>query len=102
MPVPVLSYLTHNVDNIFFEPIVPGTTEQHIKNSEDWGNATAVVSELGASGQFPDFQWRSDAIRIIVPISDEGPDEGDPPDTQDSTSTCRSASNSANLARTPI
>ncbi|MCC6621788.1 MAG: lamin tail domain-containing protein, partial [Deltaproteobacteria bacterium] len=38
--------------------------------SEDWGRATAVVAE--------EFPWTPGAVRLIVPVADEGPWCGDP------------------------
>jgi hypothetical protein len=38
--------------------------------SEDWGRAVAVVAGL--------HDWNPDAVRVVVPISDEGPYCGDP------------------------
>lgn len=47
--------------------------------SEDWGRATAVVAGL--------YPWRPNALRIVVPISDEGPWCGDPVNEMDDLAT---------------
>lgn len=39
---------------------------------ESWGPATAIVAER--------FPWRTDATRLIIPLSDEGPCNGSRPD----------------------
>lgn len=46
----------------------PGTFSSH----ESWGPATAIVAER--------FPWASGALRIVVPLSDEGPCDGSFPD----------------------
>ena len=72
--------LTDNVINML-GTTVPGTPPPGLEllgdcpggnevASEDWGLATAVVA-----GEFP---WLPGAMRLIVPISDEGPWCGDP------------------------
>ncbi|MFT4569301.1 MAG: hypothetical protein ACI8TX_000487 [Hyphomicrobiaceae bacterium] len=38
-------------------------------DNEDWGNATSILAD--------EFPWTPGALRVIVPISDEGPDNGD-------------------------
>lgn len=38
-------------------------------NSENWGPATAVIAQR--------YPWSDDSVRVIVPISDEGPCLGD-------------------------
>ncbi len=40
-------------------------------DEESWGEATAIVADR--------FPWREGALRIAVPISDEGPFQGDDP-----------------------
>jgi hypothetical protein len=47
-------------DSLF--PVAP------INSPEDWGLATAVVAEQ--------FDWRAGAVRIVLPVSDEGPHDG--------------------------
>lgn len=39
-------------------------------NEEDWASATAIVAQH--------FPWTPGAVRVVVPISDEGPKDGDP------------------------
>ena len=74
--------LTDNVREVFNDAIVPGTVDRRIflpdqEGDEDWGPSTAILAHFGSGGRDPDFQWRPDAIKIIVPISDEGPSQGD-------------------------
>ncbi len=86
--------LTDNVRDVFGDPEVPGIPGRLLDESEsdeDWGHAVAIVSEYGSDGDYPNFQWRADAIRIIIPISDEGPDLGSPPDTPDDTAAITNA-----------
>ncbi len=47
-------------------------------NSEDWGPATAIIAQ--------NFGWLQGAVRVIVPISDEGPRNGNPCNADDSAS----------------
>jgi hypothetical protein len=67
--------LTDNVANLLGTD-VPGTPPACCpilggdEGDEDWGSATAIVAAR--------FPWTPGALRIIVPISDEGPEEGDP------------------------
>ena len=52
---------------------VPGTPPECcpvLDKNEDWAGATAIVAERHA--------WMPDALRVIIPISDEGPEDGDP------------------------
>lgn len=52
--------------------LVPdGRTE----GTEDWGLAVADLAR--------DYEWRANAVHMIVPLSDEGPLEGDPVDADD-------------------
>ncbi|MCH8146690.1 MAG: hypothetical protein IH987_01675 [Planctomycetes bacterium] len=54
-----------------FGDVVPGTPPPcctTLGNLEDWGPATAIVAA--------NFPWVEEAIRIIVPVSDEGPRNG--------------------------
>jgi hypothetical protein len=76
--------LTDKVIDVFNHPAVPGMPGRDFDQSEDWGAATAVVAELGASGDFS-FAWREGALRILIPISDEGPSEGDPSESEEDT-----------------
>jgi hypothetical protein len=41
-----------------------------ISGREDWGPATSIVAA--------NFNWTENAVRVIVPIADEGPCDGDP------------------------
>lgn len=53
---------------------VPGSSScgPNLGNLEDWGAATAILADR--------FPWAQGAVRVIVPISDEGPCNGDPCD----------------------
>ena len=46
----------------------PGTFADH----ESWGPATAIIAER--------FPWAVDSVRVVVPLSDEGPCNGSLPD----------------------
>ncbi|NUN96317.1 MAG: hypothetical protein HUU16_09105 [Candidatus Omnitrophica bacterium] len=65
--------LTDNVANLL-GGAVPGSSScgSVIIQSEDWANATAVVAQ--------NFPWTPGNVRLIIPISDEGPCSGDPCD----------------------
>lgn len=56
---------------------VPGnpTCCPTLGNSEDWGPATAIVAA--------NFGWQAGAVRVIVPISDEGAHNGNRCNSQD-------------------
>ncbi|UCG33933.1 MAG: hypothetical protein JSU68_04710, partial [Phycisphaerales bacterium] len=41
-----------------------------LDKNEDWAAATAIIAER--------HTWMPDALRVIIPISDEGPEGGDP------------------------
>jgi hypothetical protein len=80
--------LEDHVKRVFEDPVVPGTTDDRLTGpegdgDEDWADAVSIVAHLGSEGRSPNFQWRSDVVRIVVPISDEGPSKGDPPDEPD-------------------
>jgi len=77
------SCLEDNASEVFNNAIVPGTTDRRIftpaedlEGDEDWGPAISIVSHFGSQGRSQNFQWRTNAIKIIVPISDEGPSQG--------------------------
>ncbi len=64
--------LVDSVENLY-GPDVPGNPppgEEQLDDSEDWAPATAVVAER--------HPWIVGAVRVVVPISDEGPENGDP------------------------
>ena len=63
--------LTDNVLDLLGSP-VPGDSScgSNLGNLEDWGAGTAIVSDR--------FPWAEGAIRVIVPISDEGACKGNP------------------------
>lgn len=66
--------LTDSVSNLL-GPQVPGDPppgEENLNDSEDWAPGTAIVADR--------FPWIPGAVRIIVPISDEGAEDGDPCD----------------------
>ena len=80
--------LDNHVKRVFGDPVVPGTTDDRLttvdlEGDEDWADAVSIVAHLGSENRNPGFQWRSDALKIIVPISDEGPSQGDPSDEPD-------------------
>lgn len=63
--------LTDSVTNLL-GPAVPDNPppgSEYVNQYEDWGPATAVVAAF--------YPW-PDGIRVIVPISDEGPNNGSP------------------------
>lgn len=51
--------------------VVPGAPPccLALGNNEDWGPATAIVAQ--------NYPWTPGAVRVVVPISDEGPRNGD-------------------------
>ncbi|MFQ5414057.1 MAG: hypothetical protein ACE5E6_06320 [Phycisphaerae bacterium] len=67
--------LTDNVLNLL-GPDIPGTdtcpwpVDPTENQDEAWGPATAIVADR--------FPWSVGAIRVIVPLSDEGPCDGNP------------------------
>ncbi|HUN80401.1 MAG TPA: hypothetical protein VMV81_02715, partial [Phycisphaerae bacterium] len=67
------SCLTDSVTNLLGDS-VPNGTEccAHVTTNEDWGPAVSVVAAR--------YGWTEGAVRVIVPISDEGPSRGDPCD----------------------
>lgn len=50
-------------------PGAPGACGPELDSPESWGPATAVVAER--------YAWRQGAVRVIVPVSDEGACRGD-------------------------
>ena len=82
------SCLDDHIQRVFSDPVVPGTeddrlTTVELEGDEDWADAVSIVAHLGSGDRNPGFQWRTDAVKIIVPISDEGPSQGDPSDEPD-------------------
>ncbi|MBI5061634.1 MAG: hypothetical protein HZB67_04960 [Candidatus Aenigmarchaeota archaeon] len=69
-----------------------------INDNEDWGPATAIVSQ-----QYP---WRYGATRVIIPISDEAPEDGescyDPGSDREAISFAISVASSNNVMVFPI
>jgi hypothetical protein len=67
------SCLTDTVENRFGTD-VPGDPPccPLLGNQEDWGPATAIVAA--------NYPWTPGAVRVIVPLSDEGARDGDPCD----------------------
>jgi len=88
--------LTDNVLRLFGSD-VPGRMNV-LNDQEDWGDATAIVAEK--------FDWSPDAIRLIVPISDEDPQVGDGCDDsgsdRDSIENAVSAARANNVIVSPI
>ncbi len=84
---PPFDCLTSNVVDEFGFPL----------HFESWGPATAIVAEL--------FPWQTDS-RIIVPLSDEAPHQGDPcfdpGDDRDSIDNAIIAANDNNVFVSPI
>jgi hypothetical protein len=70
-PGGAFSCLTDTVANAL-GTVVPGNPPccPSIVSNEDWALATAIVAE--------GFPWEPGAIRVIVPLGDEGPLDGDP------------------------
>ncbi len=73
---------------------IPNATSNHY---EDWGPATYDVATFYSA-------WRTDAIKIIVPISDEGPEDGDGlyQNDIDSINKARRALDATNIYAVPI
>ncbi len=44
--------------------------EAQIRDKEDWGTAVADLAQY--------YTWKPDAVRLIIPLSDEGPLQGNP------------------------
>jgi len=65
----LFSCLSDNVSDLL-GPEVPGTGGEQLDSTEDWGPATAVVADR--------YGWTEKAVRIVLPISDEGPEDGNP------------------------
>jgi len=90
------SCLTDNVANLL-GTAVPGTVDT-LNDSEDWGPATAVVAD--------GFPWTPGAVRLIVPISDEGAQDGnacnDPGDDRDSITNAIAIANANGVVVSPI
>ena len=63
--------LTDSVSHLL-GPDVPNATPccTQVSTNEDWAPAVSVVAAR--------FSWTPGALRMIVPISDEGPSQGDP------------------------
>jgi len=64
--------LTDNVPNLL-GTAVPGSPPAccpTLNTNEDWAAATAIVAD--------GFAWEDWHLRVIIPISDEGPEDGDP------------------------
>ena len=52
-----------------------GDERDGVRSIEDWGRGVSVVAVK--------HDWRDDVVKLVVPISDEGPSEGDPIDQED-------------------
>jgi hypothetical protein len=91
--------LTNNVLNAY-GPDVPGDAAccPLLGNSEDWGPATAIIAN--------EFAWTPGAVRVIVPISDEGPRNGNscnhPGDDADSIALAIGQASANNVVVSPI
>ncbi|MEK6644400.1 MAG: hypothetical protein AABZ08_10870 [Planctomycetota bacterium] len=72
-PEGIFSCLTDDVAHLLGS-LVPGAPPccPTLNGNEDWAPAVAIVAER--------FAWSTGTVRIIIPISDEGPREGDPCD----------------------
>jgi len=64
--------LTDTVPNLLGAPVPgnPGSCSNVLSQNESWGNSTPIVAQR--------FPWTNGALRVIVPVSDEGPCNGDP------------------------
>jgi VWFA-related protein len=75
--------------------MVPSPVSDH---SEDWGPATEDIATK--------YQWRADATRIIIPMSDEAPEDGnpcnDPGDDRDAITSAIAACNANNVVASPV
>ncbi len=92
--------LTDNVLNMLGAP-VPGSPAAccpDLDQYEDWGPATAIVAAR--------FPWTANAIRVIVPISDEGAEHGntcsDPGNDRDAITNTIAVANANNVIVSPI
>jgi hypothetical protein len=67
-------------------------------HSEDWGPATEDIATK--------YQWRTGATRIIIPMSDEAPEDGDgcndPGDDRDSITSAIAACNANSVIASPV
>jgi len=83
------SCLTDYVENALGDA-VPGSPppgEEFLDDNEDWGPATAIVADR--------YPWTPGAVRVIIPLSDEAPEDGDRCDEED-TATIQNAISIAN------
>ena len=75
--------------------MVPNPISDH---SEDWGPATQDIAEK--------YSWRAGATRIIIPMSDEGPENGnpcnDPGDDRDAITNACAACQAHNVKASPV
>jgi hypothetical protein len=64
--------LTDTVGNLLGTPVPgnTGTCQNVLNQNESWGLSTPIVAQR--------FPWTPNHLRVIVPISDEGPCNGDP------------------------
>ncbi|HXU80268.1 MAG TPA: hypothetical protein VN914_02650 [Polyangia bacterium] len=64
--------LTDTVPNLLGNAVPgnAGSCPNVLNQNESWGNSTPIVAQR--------FNWSTGALRVIVPISDEGPCNGDP------------------------
>lgn len=70
------SCLTGNVRDLLGGSVGSDCLGTIAGGAEDWGRATAAVAEF--------YDWRPGAVRLVVPISDEGPHCGDGITAEDS------------------
>ncbi|UCG33220.1 MAG: hypothetical protein JSU68_01035, partial [Phycisphaerales bacterium] len=66
--------LLDNVPNMYGTtvPGIPPACCPTLNKNEDWAAATAIVAQ--------NRTWKYGALRVIIPISDEGAEDGDPCD----------------------
>ncbi len=57
-----------NVQTMFGSRVPVADPARHLDTNEDWGDAVSIVADR--------FSWRDNAVRLIIPVADEGPQNG--------------------------
>ncbi len=70
------SYTEYSVDGVITDVLL--LTQHETGHSESWGPGTEYLAD--------NYPWRPDAIRVILPVSDEGAYQGDNWDSYDTNS----------------